>query len=71
MEDSYKSSMDHQRILNPAMNEVVRTEILKLLKAWVVFAISDSEWVSSIQVVLKKDGTKGALNECNLDMDGI
>ncbi|XP_022863490.1 uncharacterized protein LOC111383607 [Olea europaea var. sylvestris] len=32
MEESYKPSIEHQRRLNPAMKEVVRVEILKLLK---------------------------------------
>ncbi|XP_075481209.1 uncharacterized protein LOC142521921 [Primulina tabacum] len=31
--------------LNPAMNEVVRAEVLKLLNAGVIYAISDSSWV--------------------------
>ncbi|XP_022843406.1 uncharacterized protein LOC111366959 [Olea europaea var. sylvestris] len=38
------------------MKEVVQTEILKLLKAWIIFSISDSEWVSPVQVVPKKGG---------------
>lgn len=33
VEDSYKPSIEHQRRLNPAMQEVVWIEVLKLLKA--------------------------------------
>lgn len=65
MEDSYKPSIEHQRRLNLAMKEVVRAEILKLLKAWIIFAISDSEWVSPVQVVPKKGGMTIIKNENN------
>ncbi len=36
------------------MMEVVKKEILKLLDAHVIYPISDSKWVSLIQVVPKK-----------------
>jgi hypothetical protein len=36
--------------------EVVKKEVLKLLKARVIYPISDSEWVSLVQVVPKKGG---------------
>jgi hypothetical protein len=38
------------------MREVLKKEVLKLLKAGVIYPISDSEWVSPVQVVLKKRG---------------
>jgi hypothetical protein len=38
------------------MRDVVMKEVLKLLKARVIYPISDSEWVSPIQVVPKKGG---------------
>ncbi|KAK6151062.1 hypothetical protein DH2020_015994 [Rehmannia glutinosa] len=44
MEDSYKPSIEHQRRLNPAMKEVVKAEVLKWLKASIIFSISDSSW---------------------------
>jgi hypothetical protein len=37
------------------MREVVK-EVLKLLKAGVIYTVSDSEWVSLVQVVPKKGG---------------
>ena len=55
MEDSYKPSVQPQHRLNPAMKEVVRKEVLKLLDASMIYAISDSIWVSSVQVVSKKE----------------
>src|SRR5438270_5145969 len=56
MEDDVKPHRDAQRRLNPAMKEVVRNEILKLLDVGVIFPISDSKWVSLIHVVPKKSG---------------
>ena len=44
MEELYKPSIKPQRRLNPAMKEVVRDEILKLLNAGIIYAISDSSW---------------------------
>ncbi|KAJ9556479.1 hypothetical protein OSB04_011093 [Centaurea solstitialis] len=56
MEDDFKPFREAQRRLNPPMMEVVKTEIQKLLDAGVIFAISDSKWVSPVQVVPKKAG---------------
>jgi hypothetical protein len=38
------------------MKEVVRKEVLKWLDAGVIYPISDSSWVSPVQVVPKKGG---------------
>ena len=54
LEDGHKLSMEAQRRLNPTMKEVVRKEVLKWLDARVIYPISDSSWVSPVQVVLKK-----------------
>jgi hypothetical protein len=37
--------------------------VLKLLKAGVIYPVSDSEWVSLVQVVLKKGGMTVIRNE--------
>ncbi|XP_075475581.1 uncharacterized protein LOC142506460 [Primulina tabacum] len=63
MEESYTLYVDHQRRLNPSMKEVVKNEVLKLLKAGVIYAISDSSWVSPVQVVPKKGGITVVRNE--------
>jgi hypothetical protein len=42
MEQEHKLVREHQRWLNNAMREVVK-EVLKLLKAGVIYPISDSE----------------------------
>ncbi|XP_073136995.1 uncharacterized protein [Henckelia pumila] len=43
--------------------EVVKAEILKLLKVRVIYPISDSQWVSPIQVVPQKIGITVVKNE--------
>ena len=57
LEDGHKPSVEAQRRLNPIMKEVVRKEVLKWLDAEVIYPISNSSWVSPIQVVPKKGGT--------------
>jgi hypothetical protein len=47
------------------MREVVKKEVLKLLKAGVIYPIFDSEWVSPVQVVSKKGGMTVVCNEKN------
>jgi hypothetical protein len=43
MEQDYKPIREHRRRLNNAMREVVNKEVLKLLKARVIYLVSDSE----------------------------
>ena len=57
LEDGHKPYVEAQRRLNPTMKEVVRHEVLKWLDARVIYAISNSAWVSPVQVVPKKGGT--------------
>ncbi len=47
------------------MIEVVKKEILKLLNTGVAYPISDSKWVSPVQVVLKKSGVTLVENQDN------
>ena len=47
------------------MKEVVRKEVLKLLDTGVIYPISDSSWVSPVQVVLKNGGTTVIRTESN------
>ena len=56
LENGHKPSMEAQRRLNPIMKEVVRKEVLKWLDAGVIYPISDSSWVSLVQVVPKNEG---------------
>jgi hypothetical protein len=54
MEQDYKPVHEYQRWLNNTTREVVKKELLKLLKAR--DPAFDSEWVSTVQVVPKKGG---------------
>jgi len=45
------------------MLEVEKGEVLKLLDAYIIYPISNSEWVSSVQCVPKKGDTKVMKNE--------
>ncbi|KAL2892377.1 Retrovirus-related Pol polyprotein from transposon 17.6 [Bienertia sinuspersici] len=56
LEEDTKPSRERQRKLNPSMMEVVKKEVLKLLAAGIIYPISDSKWVSPVQVVPKKGG---------------
>ncbi|KAK5792871.1 hypothetical protein PVK06_033997 [Gossypium arboreum] len=65
MEDEYKLCVQAQRRLNPNMKEVVKVEVIKLLDARIIYPISDSSWVSPLQVVPKKGGMTVVTNEKN------
>jgi len=65
LKEDYKPSIEHQRRLNPNMEEVVKNEVLKLLDEGVIYSISDSKWVSPVQVVPKKGGLTVVKNDKN------
>ncbi|CAL8993302.1 unnamed protein product [Prunus brigantina] len=78
LEDNAMPKRDAQRRLNPNMKEVVRKEVMKLLDVgiiWykmiynceliIIYPISDSKWVSPVQVVPKKSGITVVKNEAN------
>ena len=65
LNDDAKTSIEHQRRINPMMKEVVRKEVLKWLNACFIYAISDSSWVSLIHVVPKNGGFTVIRNEGN------
>jgi hypothetical protein len=65
MDQDNKHVWEHQRRLNTMMREVVKKEVLKLLKAGVIYPVSESEWVNPVQVVLKKGGMMVIHNEKN------
>jgi len=63
LEDESKSSVEHQRRLNPNLKEVVKKEIMKLLEAGIIYRISHSSLVSPNHVVPKKGGVTVVKNE--------
>ncbi|CAL8083265.1 unnamed protein product [Prunus armeniaca] len=65
LEDKAMPKRDAQRRLNPNMKEVVRKEVMKLLDVGIIYPISDSKWVSPVQVVPKKSGITVVKNEAN------
>ena len=65
MEEGHTPSIEHQGRLNPAMKEVLKNEVLKWLQARFIYAISDSPWVSPVQVVPKRGGMAVIQNEKN------
>ncbi|RDX97294.1 Retrovirus-related Pol polyprotein, partial [Mucuna pruriens] len=54
MEEEIKPIRQQQRRLNPTILDVVKKEVTKLLAAGIIYPISDSQWVSLVQVVPKK-----------------
>jgi hypothetical protein len=65
LEENSKPSREPQRRLNPAMQEVVRAEVIKLFDAGIIYPISDSKWVSPIHVVPKWVGLTVVKNQDN------
>ena len=49
--------------MNPIMKEAVRKDILKCLNNGIIYPISDSSWVSPVQVVPKKSGITVVKND--------
>ncbi|XP_058784178.1 uncharacterized protein LOC131658947 [Vicia villosa] len=56
LEEEFKPVAQPQGRLNQTMEEVVRKEVVKLLEAGMIYPISDSAWVSPVQVEPKKGG---------------
>ena len=59
----HKPSIEHQRLLNPPMQEVVKKEIIKWLYAGVIYPIADSS--CPVQRVPKRKGMTVVPNEKN------
>ncbi|GJV32720.1 reverse transcriptase domain-containing protein [Tanacetum coccineum] len=64
MEDDFKPAVQHQRV-NPKIHEVIKAEVIKLLDARLIYPISNSPWVSLINVVPKNGGMTVITNENN------
>ncbi|GKD02498.1 hypothetical protein Tco_1177472, partial [Tanacetum coccineum] len=65
MEDDFKPAVQHQRMVNPKIHEVIKNEVIKLLDSGLIYPISDSLWVSPVQCVPKKGGMTVVENENN------
>ena len=42
--------------MNPNLRDIMKEEIQKILKAWFIYPISDSEWVSPLVIIPTKNG---------------
>ena len=65
LEENDKTSREPQKRLNRVLKEVVRAKIMKLLDTAIIYPISDSQWVSPVQVVPKKSVVTVVANENN------
>jgi len=65
VEADFKPVVQPQKRLNPAMKEVVKKEVQKLLEAGMIYPISNSTWVSPVQMVPKKSGVIVVHNDKN------
>lgn len=65
LEDGAKTVRQPQRRLNPLILDVVKKEVTKLLQGGIIYPISDSKWVSPVQVVPKKSRLTVVKNEKN------
>ncbi|KAK8498802.1 hypothetical protein V6N12_066943 [Hibiscus sabdariffa] len=54
LDESYSSSVESQRRLNPAMKKVVMKEIINWMDVGIIYPVSDSSWMSPVQCVPKK-----------------
>ena len=54
MDSSISPTRKPHRRLNPALKDIVKEELQKILNASFIYPISDSKWVSPLVVVPKK-----------------
>ncbi|GJR53854.1 reverse transcriptase domain-containing protein [Tanacetum coccineum] len=65
IEDDFKPAVQHQRMVNLKIHEVIKKEVIKLLDAGLIYPISDSPWVSPVHCVPKKGGMTVVENKDN------
>ncbi|GJU27417.1 reverse transcriptase domain-containing protein [Tanacetum coccineum] len=65
MEDDYEPAVQHQRMVNLKIHDVIKKEVEKLLDARLIYPISDSPWVSPVHCVPKKGGMTVVTNDDN------
>nr|GFB85118.1 reverse transcriptase domain-containing protein [Tanacetum cinerariifolium] len=61
----YKPAVQHQRRVNPNINDVIKKEVEKLLDVGLIYPIFDSPWVSPVHCVPKKGCFTVVKNEEN------
>nr|GEV82593.1 reverse transcriptase domain-containing protein [Tanacetum cinerariifolium] len=63
--ENFELVVQHQRRVNPKIQDVIKNEVLKLLDAGLIYSIFDSPWVSPVHYVPKKGGFTVVENEEN------
>lgn len=63
LKEGAKPIRQPQRRSNPTILEVVKKEVTWLLEADIIYPISDSVWVSPVQIIPKKSGVTTIKNE--------
>nr|GEY13704.1 hypothetical protein [Tanacetum cinerariifolium] len=66
MKEDFEPAVQHQRRVNPKIDDVIKEEVIKLLEAGLIYPISNSPWVSPVHCVPKKDGFTVVENEDNV-----
>ncbi|XP_070013108.1 uncharacterized protein [Nicotiana sylvestris] len=69
LENDTKPSVEHQRQLNPSMQEVVKKEIIKWLDFGVVYPIADSSWPNAVWFV-QSSGYFSKMHDVHLLLHG-
>jgi hypothetical protein len=54
--DQIRPIRQPQRRMNPTLKDIVKEELQKLLRANLIYPISDSQWVSPLVIVPKNNG---------------
>lgn len=57
IEGNAKPVRQPQRRMNPALRDIVKDELQKLLNIGFIYLILDSQWVSPLVIVPKKNST--------------
>nr|GEY99088.1 DNA-directed DNA polymerase [Tanacetum cinerariifolium] len=65
VEEDFEPAVQHQRRVNPKIQDVIKQEVIKLLDAGLIYPISDSPWVSPVHCVPKKGGFTVVENKDN------
>nr|GEZ34407.1 reverse transcriptase domain-containing protein [Tanacetum cinerariifolium] len=63
--EDFEPAVQHQRRVNPKIQDVIKIKVLKILDAGLIYPISDSPWVSPVHCVPKKGGFTVLENEEN------
>nr|GEV82387.1 DNA-directed DNA polymerase [Tanacetum cinerariifolium] len=65
IEVDFKPVVQHQRMVNSKIHDVIKPEVLKILNAGLIYPISDYPWVSPVHCVPKNGGFTVVENEEN------